>query len=267
MARTSTYLNFPRQTEEAFLFYKSVFGGEFLGDGINRFGDIPTDDAAPPMPEEDKKWINPLYLRNKLFVGKESTSPNRVYNIVLNPYEYRLIIRARDPIHIRNEAIVKTIGFDRPNEEVLARAERSGKHTLEGKIESMSTHLGNLEWSGEMLSRLMRRAWAPGRAHETDANLVELYANAWREFENMLDVVHVAERWTDSERDRADTAFLYNLTQGDQVHRVRQWRSMLSLAQAYVNTRSARFGEKIEWAQETLSASKNPISLQDKTSA
>jgi predicted 3-demethylubiquinone-9 3-methyltransferase (glyoxalase superfamily) len=28
MARTSTYLNFPRQTEEAFLFYKSVFGGE-----------------------------------------------------------------------------------------------------------------------------------------------------------------------------------------------------------------------------------------------
>jgi PhnB protein len=42
MARTSTYLNFPRQTEEAFLFYKSVFGGEFLGDGINRFGEIPT---------------------------------------------------------------------------------------------------------------------------------------------------------------------------------------------------------------------------------
>ncbi len=57
MARTSTYLNFPRQTEEAFLFYKSVFGGEFLGDGINRFGDIPTDDAMPPMAEEDKKLV------------------------------------------------------------------------------------------------------------------------------------------------------------------------------------------------------------------
>jgi len=26
MARVSTYLNFPRSTEEAFLFYKSVFG-------------------------------------------------------------------------------------------------------------------------------------------------------------------------------------------------------------------------------------------------
>ncbi|MBP7244267.1 MAG: VOC family protein [Bacteroidia bacterium] len=57
MARTSTYLNFPRQTEEAFLFYKSVFGGEFLGDGINRFGEIPMDDAMPPMPEEDKKLV------------------------------------------------------------------------------------------------------------------------------------------------------------------------------------------------------------------
>lgn len=29
MASVSTYLNFPRNTEEAFNFYKSVFGGEF----------------------------------------------------------------------------------------------------------------------------------------------------------------------------------------------------------------------------------------------
>ncbi len=29
MARVSTYLNFPRNTEEVFNFYKSVFGGEF----------------------------------------------------------------------------------------------------------------------------------------------------------------------------------------------------------------------------------------------
>ena len=29
MARVSTYLNFPRSTEEAFVFYKSVFGTEF----------------------------------------------------------------------------------------------------------------------------------------------------------------------------------------------------------------------------------------------
>ena len=29
MARVSTYLNFARNTEQVFLFYKSVFGGDF----------------------------------------------------------------------------------------------------------------------------------------------------------------------------------------------------------------------------------------------
>jgi uncharacterized glyoxalase superfamily protein PhnB len=31
MARVSTYLNFPRATEQAFEFYRTVFGGEFNG--------------------------------------------------------------------------------------------------------------------------------------------------------------------------------------------------------------------------------------------
>ena len=34
MAKVSTYLNFSRRTEEAFNFYKSVFGTEFNGQGI-----------------------------------------------------------------------------------------------------------------------------------------------------------------------------------------------------------------------------------------
>src|SRR3990167_6904443 len=45
MASTSTYLNFSRNTEEAFNFYKSVFGGDFVG-GINRFSQVPPQ--APP---------------------------------------------------------------------------------------------------------------------------------------------------------------------------------------------------------------------------
>jgi uncharacterized glyoxalase superfamily protein PhnB/uncharacterized protein YndB with AHSA1/START domain len=56
-ARVSTYLNFPGNTEEAFMFYKSVFGGEFGGGGIARFGDTPPADGQPPMSEEDKKLI------------------------------------------------------------------------------------------------------------------------------------------------------------------------------------------------------------------
>jgi PhnB protein len=34
------YLNFPGTTEEAFTFYKAIFGGEFVG-GIHRFGSVP----------------------------------------------------------------------------------------------------------------------------------------------------------------------------------------------------------------------------------
>ena len=44
MARTGTYLNFPRNTEEVFNLYKSVFGGDFVDGKINRFGEIPLQD-------------------------------------------------------------------------------------------------------------------------------------------------------------------------------------------------------------------------------
>jgi PhnB protein len=57
MARVSIYLNFPRNTEEAFNFYKSVFGGEFSGDGISRFKDIPASEDMPPPADEDKDLV------------------------------------------------------------------------------------------------------------------------------------------------------------------------------------------------------------------
>jgi len=56
MARVSTYLNFTNQTEEAFLFYQSIFGGEFIG-GIQRFGDMPPAEGMSPLPEKDKNLV------------------------------------------------------------------------------------------------------------------------------------------------------------------------------------------------------------------
>ncbi|MEJ7137252.1 VOC family protein [Amphibiibacter pelophylacis] len=46
MARTSTYLNFVRQTQSAFEFYRSVFGGDFIGP-VARFGDMPPSPDHP----------------------------------------------------------------------------------------------------------------------------------------------------------------------------------------------------------------------------
>jgi len=57
MSRVTTYLNFPGNTEEAFLFYKKVFGGEFTGEGLKRFGDYELPEGTPPMNEADKNLI------------------------------------------------------------------------------------------------------------------------------------------------------------------------------------------------------------------
>jgi PhnB protein len=56
-SRVVTYLNFPGNTEEAFLFYKSVFKTEFLGKGIVRFGSLPQDANHPPVADAVKKMV------------------------------------------------------------------------------------------------------------------------------------------------------------------------------------------------------------------
>jgi len=56
MARVSTYLNFSRHTEEAFVFYRKVFGTEFTGP-IHRFADIPPAPDQLPMAEADKHLV------------------------------------------------------------------------------------------------------------------------------------------------------------------------------------------------------------------
>ena len=53
MARVSTYLNFERNTEQAFNFYRSIFGGDFNGP-IHRFGEVPAAPGQPPMAQADK---------------------------------------------------------------------------------------------------------------------------------------------------------------------------------------------------------------------
>lgn len=56
MARVSTYLNFANRTEEAFGFYRSVFGGDFNGP-IHRFSDAPAAPGQPPLSAEDGQLV------------------------------------------------------------------------------------------------------------------------------------------------------------------------------------------------------------------
>src|SRR5665213_361067 len=56
MPRVSTYLNFMGNTEEAFNFYRSVFGTEFLAP-IARIGDMPADPNQPVVSDAEKNMV------------------------------------------------------------------------------------------------------------------------------------------------------------------------------------------------------------------
>ncbi len=57
MASVSTYLNFLGNTAEAFEFYRSVFGTEYVEPGIMRIGDAPAPPGMPEMSETDKAMV------------------------------------------------------------------------------------------------------------------------------------------------------------------------------------------------------------------
>ena len=56
MASVSTYLNFAGNTEEAFEFYKSVFGTDYNGP-INRMGEAPPQEGQPELSEAAKQMV------------------------------------------------------------------------------------------------------------------------------------------------------------------------------------------------------------------
>lgn len=61
MTLVNVYLNFNGNCEEAFNFYKSVFGGEFPY--IGRFKDMPAHEGQPPMPKEMENKIMHVSLQ------------------------------------------------------------------------------------------------------------------------------------------------------------------------------------------------------------
>jgi len=56
MARVSTYLNFMGQTEEAFAFYRDVFGTDYVGE-FQRMGDVPAGPGMPELTDAERNMI------------------------------------------------------------------------------------------------------------------------------------------------------------------------------------------------------------------
>lgn len=72
MTTVNIYLTFNGNCEDAFNFYKSIFGGEFTY--IGRFKDMPAEEGQPPMPDSDKDLIMHVGLpisREALLMGSD----------------------------------------------------------------------------------------------------------------------------------------------------------------------------------------------------
>ena len=74
MATINPYINFNGNAEEAFTFYKSVFGGEF--GNITRFKDIASDEFPVSEKEENK------IMRITLSIGKNILIANDVPEVL-----------------------------------------------------------------------------------------------------------------------------------------------------------------------------------------
>lgn len=61
MLKLNAYLNFAGKTEEVFNFYKSVFGGEFIG--FSRFKDMPGMPGFDKLSESDKNKLMHVSLK------------------------------------------------------------------------------------------------------------------------------------------------------------------------------------------------------------
>jgi PhnB protein len=89
MAVINPYLNFNGNCEEAFNFYKSVFGGEFTS--IQRFKDVPSEN---PLPEAEGDWVMHVELpigKGTVLMG--SDSPSTMGKIV-NGNNYHISIQS-----------------------------------------------------------------------------------------------------------------------------------------------------------------------------
>ena len=73
MTTENTYLTFNSNGEQAFVFYKLVFGGEFQA--VSTFGEMPPPERMQPVLEEDKDRITHFVLQvsnEKMLMGSDT---------------------------------------------------------------------------------------------------------------------------------------------------------------------------------------------------
>ena len=87
MKAVNPYLNFDGQAEEAMNFYKSVFGGDFAGNGVMRMGDAP---GMSGLSEEEKNRVMhvSLPLNNEIMLMASDILPSMGHKLIVGNNNY-----------------------------------------------------------------------------------------------------------------------------------------------------------------------------------
>lgn len=87
MKAVNPYLNFDGQAEEAMNFYKSVFGGDFAGNGIMRMGDAP---GMSVLSDEEKNRVMhvSLPLNNQSMLMASDILPSKGHRLSVGNNNY-----------------------------------------------------------------------------------------------------------------------------------------------------------------------------------
>ena len=148
MASAHTYLNFPGNTEEAFNFYKSVFGGEFLN--VVRFRDMGDMGSENRVAESDLDKIMHIGLTigdgNFLMATDALESMGQKVNFGNNSYVYIEADSAEDA-----ERLYKGLSKGGKVEMELAPvpwAEKFGSFTDKFGVQWMVSYTGDVQFGG-----------------------------------------------------------------------------------------------------------------------
>lgn len=97
MASINPYLTFPGQCEEAFNFYKSVFGGEFPYFG--RFKDMPPSEGCEPLSDEEGNKVMHVSLpisKETILMGSDSSEAWGQSTVLGNNFSISINTESKD---------------------------------------------------------------------------------------------------------------------------------------------------------------------------
>lgn len=97
MTTINVYLTFNGNCEEAFNFYKSVFGGEFTY--IGKFKDMPQQEGTPPLSDEDKNRVMHVGLpisQETILLGCDNMKENEANTIIGNNFSIMITPESKE---------------------------------------------------------------------------------------------------------------------------------------------------------------------------